>query len=310
MKPHSRATRAAFRRAVWASVALHVVVVAGAFFALRGGERKPRAAGIDTRAPHVRMHLVEDSVSVEVPAQPAPPPPDTGIAQAIPKISPPPPTPRAVSPPAAAPALPGRPFAPAVPRTLPPELVALLRKPGANPSPAPPREPDVRPAGATGVKAGATPAMHGALKPGQTVVYVLDCSGSMGAASKFDAARAALAATLRAQPATVRVQVVVYDDGAHTLLASDGTAPPATDANVRALVAKLAALDARGKSNHAVAVRAALAFRPDVIVLLTDADDLTAAALAPVLATAAKSVAVCVGLVTADGVRPSRELKR
>ncbi len=147
--------------------------------------------------------------------------------------------------------------------------------------------------------------MHGALKPGQTVVYVLDSSGSMGAAGKFDAARAALVATLRAQPATVRFQVIVYDGTAQPLLASDGTAPHATEANVRAASAKLATLEPRGKSNHLVAVRAALDFRPDVIVLLTDADDLSAAALKSV----AKPVLVCVGLVTAAGVQPPRELK-
>ena len=309
MRPQSLATRAAFRRAVWASVALHVVA-AGAFLALlRTGEPKPREAGIDTRAPHVRMSLVEDAPVVEVTPQPAPAPANTGATQTTPETVVKPADPPTPVPPAAGVApssLPGGPFASAPPRVLPPELVALLRKPGANGPPAPLRDPNVTPAaGATP----AVPAMHGAMKPGQTVVYVLDSSGSMGAEGKFDAARAALAATLRAQPATVRVQVVVYDGTAYPLLASGGGAPPATEANVRALAAKLAALEPRGKSNHLAAVRAALDLRPDVIVLLTDADDLTAAALAPVLASAARPVPVRVALVTAAGVQPHRAPK-
>jgi hypothetical protein len=165
----------------------------------------------------------------------------------------------------------------------------------------------VRPAGAPGPVAGAPP-VHGALKPGQTAVYVLDCSGSMGAAGKFDAARAALAATLAEQPEAVKFQVIVYDAAARPLLASDGHPLNATGANVRAATDKLAALEPRGRSNHLVAVRAAVAFRPDVIVLLTDAADLTLAALKPVLGGGAKPP-VCLALVTAEGTRAPRELK-
>ncbi len=310
MKPRSEATRVALRRAVWASVAIHAVAV-GAFFALlRQSEHAPREAAINTRAPHVRMHFTEDAPGVEIatpptPAPPTPltPPPNTGATQTAPR-------PPESAPPVAAPVPPlhGGPFAPTPPRTLPSELVALLRKTGANTTPAVAlHDPNVKPAGASG-PTNNTPslAMHGALKPGQTVIYLLDSSGSMGAGGKFDAARAALVATLAQQPATVRFQVIVYDSAARPLLPSTLLA---TDANVRDATAKLAPLEPRGKSNHSVAVRAALGCHPDVIVLLTDADDLTAAALKPVLATAAKPAPVCVGLVTAEGVRAPRELK-
>jgi hypothetical protein len=90
---------------------------------------------------------------------------------------------------------------------------------------------------------------------------------------------------------------------------TNGTAPPASAANVRTAVEKLAALEARGRSNHFDAVRAALAFRPDVILLLTDADDLSAVALKPLLEGTPKPVPVCVGQVTADRVQRPRELK-
>ena len=105
-------------------------------------------------------------------------------------------------------------------------------------------------------------------------MYVLDCSGSMGAAGKFDQARAALISTLRLQAATVRFQVIVYSGTATPLLTSDASGLPANEANVRAALEKLATLEPRGKSDHLGAIRTALAFRPDVIVLLTDADDL------------------------------------
>ena len=62
------------------------------------------------------------------------------------------------------------------------------------------------------------------------------------------------------------------------------------------------------KSNHLAAVRA-LEFRPDFVLLLTDGDDLTAAALKPVLASAPRPVSVCLGQVTAAGVQRPRELK-
>ena len=73
--------------------------------------------------------------------------------------------------------------------------------------------------------------------------------------------------------------------------------------------AKLAAIEPRGKSSHLVALRLALDLRPDVVVWLTDADELTAAVLKPVLKSSARSVPVCVGLVTPEGVQQPRELK-
>ena len=141
------------------------------------------------------------------------------------------------------------------------------------------------------------------------MVYVLDCSGSMGAAGKFDAARAALVATLAQQPLTVRFQVIVYAGTARPLLASDGKGLPATAENVRAVSEKLPALEPRGFSDHYGAIRAALAFRPDVILVITDADDLSAAAVKGLAASVPRPPVVCIGRVTAEGVQPPRALK-
>ncbi|MBN9121918.1 MAG: VWA domain-containing protein [Planctomycetes bacterium] len=248
------------------------------------------------------MSLPEVAFSIEPPSpQPIPP-----VPEAVPVRSPPKPQPE---PPAVA--LPNGPLAPAVPRTLPPELLPLIRKPApavhAPGVPNPPVvDPNVRPAGASESATDVTPAIHGALKANQTVVYVVDCSGSMGASGKLDAARAALVSTLKQQPTSVRFQIVAYAGTAVPLLTGNGAALPANEASVRAAAEQLAKLEARGRSNHLEAVRTALAFRPDVVLLLTDADDLNGPALR---AAAPKSVLLCVGRVTAQSVEPPRELK-
>jgi hypothetical protein len=312
MKSDHRAKWVAFHRALWGSVALHAVVAGVLLLLFRAGtERAPGQPGIDTRAaqePQVRISLTDD-------------------APASTDLAPPPSPPARVDPPPSAeqPAAPVGPRAPAEPRRLPPELIAQIGKLSTTASgpepvevpipmggatiPSAPAQP-VRPVGLTGNgAAGRAPALHGALVPGTTVVYILDCSGSMGAAGKLDVARAVLASTLGLQPPTVSFQVIVYAGRATPLLATNGTAVPASAANVRVAVEKLGPLEARGKSNHLDAVRAALVFRPDVIVLLTDADDLSAAALKALQPGAPKPVPVCVGQVTAEGVKHPRELR-
>lgn len=308
MRPQSRANGVAFRRAVWASVALHVVAACALVLFVRTERRAPAEVALDTRAnePQVRMSLPEVDVSVEPP--PALAKPQAAIPE-TPQVAEPP-MPQAPAPEAPASSSPLAASWPA-PQTLPSELIALIRKHAPvseAPAPNPPvTDPNVKPAGGTGEAA--APAIHGALNPNQTVVYVLDCSGSMGASGKFDAARAALISTLQQQPATVRFQIITYAGTAVPLLASNGTAFPATDANIRTATDKLAKLEARGTSNHLGAVRAALAFRPDVILLLTDADDLNSKALKSIASSAPKPILLCVGQVTAEGVQSPRELK-
>lgn len=308
MKPHSRANRVAFRRAVGASALLHIVAACAFVWVVRSNEEpKPAQLGIDTLVtdePQVRMHLVEDTAtSVEVRPQPVPQPNSAKPAD----------TP--------SPAPPAKPFATVPPRSLPDELLTLLRKPSSTGAtaevPIQPNptnvgtDPNVKPAsGTSGAKSvSSVQAFHGAFKPNQTVVYVLDCSGSMGAGGKFDAARAALLATLQQQPPTVRFQIIVYAREAAPLLASDGSALLANEANLRLAASKLAALAACGKSNHLPAISAALRFHPEVIVLLTDAEELTAATLKPVLAASSRSTPVFMGHVTDTGVQSLRELK-
>ncbi|HEY8506133.1 MAG TPA: hypothetical protein VIL46_16220 [Gemmataceae bacterium] len=120
------------------------------------------------------------------------------------------------------------------------------------------------------------PLLHQPALPGQTVVYVLDCSASMGLAGRLDRARECLLATLRLHSADVRFQVITYHRTAAATLLSGSLRPvPITPPVLAELEAALADLTAGGSSAHAAALRQALLLRPDAVFWLTDADDLT-----------------------------------
>ena len=279
-----RSNRVAFRRAVFASVALHVALSLAVFFFVRSRpEPKPAAPGIDTRADDVVMRFFADDTPIaiqppDVPSSPASPesPAKQETTEAMGTTRPP--------------------LATIVPRTLPPEMLAIIRRPAA--------DPNVKPAGATST---AVPAIHGAMKSGQTIVYVLDCSGSMGEFGKLALARAALVATLRAQPEGVRFQVIAYNSTARVITGAGIV--PATPANIDGAEAKILVCEAAGRSNHTAAVRVAVQSRPDVILLLTDAEDLAPAQFKPLLAGVNKPITLSVAKVTATGIQAPQELR-
>ena len=293
-----RTNRVAFRRAVAASVAIHVALAVAVLVVSRsGGDAKtPRKPGLDTRADDVAIHTFLDTptVTAQKPDVPAPSPSTPPSPS-----SPPPPSREGVEDSGGS-----RPLAGVVPQPLPAELLAIVRRRSAATSPVADTSvtPNVTPAGAVSANA-----IHGTLDPRQTIAYVLDCSGSMGEFDKLGRARTALVATLRGQPEGVRFQVVAYGSTARALLAAG--LHPATAANVAAAEGKLLAASASGRSNHAVAVRVAATCRPDMILLLTDAEDLSLAQLRPALAEAGKSITVYVAKVTADGVGKPQELR-
>jgi hypothetical protein len=104
------------------------------------------------------------------------------------------------------------------PGQLPPEMIAIIKRsrdpsPPGETGPAQQADRSIRPAGAEAISTGALP-LHGAMKPEQSIVYILDCSGSMGEFGKFDVARASLLATLSRQPATLHFQVIPYNNTA------------------------------------------------------------------------------------------------
>jgi von Willebrand factor type A domain len=155
------------------------------------------------------------------------------------------------------------------PATLPPTLTGSDSKP---PGPGAPAQTVISPAGHQSSlnSTGAKP-LHGPLRPGKSVVYVLDRSASMGIDGLLPRAGAAIKASLGQLGPDVRFGIVAYNGGASSfspaLLA-------ATPENVRRAGAWLDQLPAEGRSNHVAGVRDGLWLHPDAIVLLTDADDL------------------------------------
>jgi hypothetical protein len=289
-----RSDRRGLRRAVAASVGLHLAIALAVVVAVRSRSEVKQPHGIDTRADDVAIKMSADERAIPIAFEPTKPPPK-------------PPTKPPVEPPAAPQPEPARtPHATAVPTALSADVLNVIRRPTATAlrPPSPMADPNVKPAVAT-----LAAPIHGAMKAGQSVVYVLDCSGSMGEFGKLLVARAALVATLHRQPAEVRFQVVAYNTTARALL--PGALVPASAANLAAADAEVAKLSSVGRSNHAEAVRLAASLRPDAIVLLTDADELSAASFKVALAAAGagKAVPVWVAKVTGEGVAAPRELK-
>lgn len=305
--PRSKPTR--LRRAVAGSVAVHLLLVSVGSVAYHAAnaakQTQAKQPGVDTRADEPVMRLLPKAISIAVPspepikpAESEPPEPESQPTPTAPVASQT--QPQAENTTGSRPTVKG-----IVPNALPSEMMAMIRRP--RPAPTRITDPNVKPASAVVTSPPLAPAMHGAMKAGQTVVYVLDCSGSMGEFGKLTLARAALVNTLRRQPTDLRFQVLAYNGAARSVL--PGLCVAASAANITAAEAGLANLRATGRSNHVEAVRAAAALRPDVIVLLTDAEDLTLAAFKSALAGVGKSVPVCVARVTADGVSAPRELK-
>lgn len=277
-------TRLTFRRAAIASAVLHMTLAVTVVVVLRSRpEPVPRASRIDTKADEVAVRFLADPILVETrPTTPH----EEGSRDPAPMPSAPSPSGDTLPPLAA------------IPRTLPAELIAVIRRSAADRT--------VRPVSAS-QSAPEVPAIHGALETGQTIVYVLDSSGSMGEHGKLDRAKAALLATLRVQPEGVRFQVIAYSSTARVVSGS-GTAP-ATAANITAAGACILAIEASGRSNHAAAIRLAAQCRPDLILVVTDAEGLTHAQFAPVLAAADKPIALCVARVTPSGIRTPQAIR-
>jgi hypothetical protein len=111
---------------------------------------------------------------------------------------------------------------------------------------------------------------------GQRIVYVIDRSSSMGEHGALEAACRELLASVARLPATARFQVVLYNRSASPLLLGGRTDLAAAGADsLHQVEAALAALRPAGSTNHVEALKTALTLLPDVLFLVTDADDLT-----------------------------------
>ena len=109
----------------------------------------------------------------------------------------------------------------------------------------------------------------------QSVVFVIDRSGSMGEAGRLALARRELAASLRRLPESTRFQVVAYNRRAETLrIAGRMDLVPATPANISEALLRFDTLTPEGGTDHLAALRQALLLQSEVVYFLTDADDL------------------------------------
>lgn len=151
-------------------------------------------------------------------------------------------------------------------------------------------------------------ALHGSLAEGQTIVYLLDASGSMGQSGKLDRAKHALAATLREQPESVRFQVIVYAGFAKPL--APGGCQTATDENVERAIQDLAAIEPAGRSSHVEALRLAANLNPEQVLVLTDAEELPAAAIRDLLRRLARPPVVSLATVRGDGISVGQASRR
>jgi hypothetical protein len=133
------------------------------------------------------------------------------------------------------------------------------------------------PAGGTVPDAPTTsPAFFQVAAQGQSIVYVIDRSASMGPNGGLAAAKRELLASVQQLPATARFQVIVYNRLAAALpLGGKTNLVPATEDNKGQMEVLLKDVVAEGGTEHGPALALALGLQPDVIFFLTDADDLT-----------------------------------
>lgn len=277
-----RTTRRQVRRAIAASALVHgMVAIPVVRLVCTDRDLRPGPVGLETRIHDATLRLPADhDTPIELP-------PDT-------------PPPQVPSPPETRPAPLLRSLAAVTPNALPAELLTMVRR--SSTAAAPPTDGRVLPAGGPTV-----PPIHGVLQPGQLIVYILDCSGSMGEFGKFHLARSALLSTLRRQPEGVRFQVIVYSGQAKPLL--PGGRLLANAANLADAEEYLARLIPSGPSRHFDALRAAAELRPDLIVILTDATELPANKLKGLLAGIGKPVSVYLATVSPAGIASPQELR-
>lgn len=112
-----------------------------------------------------------------------------------------------------------------------------------------------------------------------SVVFVIDCSASMGLHGRLQRALQEVESSLRQLPATTRFQIIAYHRAAEPLrMESKSGLLSAQPSTIAAALLYLHQRRAEGSADHRRAINAALAMKPDVIYFLTDEDDFTAAA--------------------------------
>jgi len=150
---------------------------------------------------------------------------------------------------------------------------------------------------------------------GGSFAYVIDRSGSMTTRGSLDVAKRELLASLAHVGPDARFAVVLYNIDATVLTDPSGhqgmmAATPANKARIRSL---LASIQPDLGTDHMLAIKTALALRPEVIFFLTDADLMSRQEVEEILALVGKTriQAVEFGMAgSAGGSAPLRALAR
>jgi hypothetical protein len=109
---------------------------------------------------------------------------------------------------------------------------------------------------------------------GQSIVYLIDRSLSMGLNGGLAIAKEELLSSLAGLTPAERFQVVFYNRRSEPLRPG---LSPADEEGKQAVADRLPSIRAEGSTDHLQALREALRLRPDAIILVTDADDLNPA---------------------------------
>jgi len=118
---------------------------------------------------------------------------------------------------------------------------------------------------------------------GTSIVYVVDCSASMGLHGRLTRALREVETSLRQLPIGTKFQVIAYHRAAEPLRLANHSGLLTIDSeSVSMALSALHQLRAEGGADHRRALRAALALHPEVIYFLTDEDDLTLSHVAEV----------------------------
>ncbi len=255
-----------------ASLAVHAAILLVAAVGLRSCAGSGQRGEADTRWRTVGLVTRTSDSPSEATETPAAPATETAAA----------PTPELSSaeltasnePPVALPAAPGH----DLPKTLGPGSAAPTFGSPASAELSPTGPVGSAPASPPGLARGET-SFLGVKDKGQSFVYLIDTSGSMGNGGKLAVAKAELMASLEALDIEQKFQVIFYNEQPHALRLP-GTRPAdfydASSLNRTLARREIAVVQADMGTRHLPALLAAIALKPDVIFFLTDAADVTA----------------------------------
>ncbi|HUG18832.1 MAG TPA: hypothetical protein VMM56_07620, partial [Planctomycetaceae bacterium] len=113
----------------------------------------------------------------------------------------------------------------------------------------------------------------GAVDQGKTIVYIIDCSGSMGDYDALEFAKAELMASLQGLNAAQKFHVIFYNEQLKELDINQkpGELATATDVNRNLTKRFIGTVRPQMGTRHVPALTRALVLKPDVIFFLTDA---------------------------------------